>query len=90
MSEANNAWRVQLDGHEYEVELVHGTISGSRQITVNGVVVDEGRKFFDTGSRHAFDLGGHSARVDIDVVHSGFAHESTLHVDERYVEPLAR
>lgn len=90
MSEASNAWRVELDGVTYDVELDHGTLSGKREITVNGTVVAEGRKIFDTGSSHPFDLGGHPARVDIDVVYSGFAHRSALHVDDRFVEPLRR
>lgn len=88
MSEASNVWRVALEGTEYEVELDHGTVSGRRVITVDGAVVAEGKKLFDTGSVHDFDLAGHPARLEIDVTHAGFSHRSTLHVDNRFVEPL--
>ncbi len=88
MSEADNVWRVQVDGTEHEIELDHGTISGTRVITVDGVVVAEGQKVFDTGSSHAFDIAGQPAELQIEVTHAGLKHASSLHVAGRYVEPL--
>lgn len=90
MSEADNVWRVQVEGTEHEVELDHGTISGRRVITVDGVVVAEGKKFFDTGSTHEFDIAGQPATLRIKVSHVGFSHASSLHVSGRYVEPLRK
>lgn len=90
MSEANNTWRVSLDGREYEVELDHGTLSGSRTIKVDGEVIEKDRKLFDTGSTHDFEIAGHPARLEIDMKYSGLAHQSSLHVDGAYVEPLGR
>ena len=86
MSEADNVWRVHVD----EVELDHGTISGRRVITVDGAVVAEGQKFFDTGSTHTFDIAGQRAVLEIEVTHAGLMHASSLHVGGRYVEPLRR
>ena len=90
MSEADNVWRVQVDGVEHEVELDHGTVSGRRVITVDGVVVAEGQKVFDTGSTHAFEVAGQPAELEIEVTHAGFAHASSLHLAGRYVEPLRK
>lgn len=90
MSEANNVWRIQVEGAEHEIELDHGTISGRRVVTVDGVVVVEDSKLFDTGSTHDFDVAGQPAQLKIDVTHSGFGHASSLHVAGRFVEPLTR
>lgn len=90
MSEANNVWRVTVDGAEHEVELDHGTVSGNREITLDGEVIVQDQKFFDTGTTHDFTIAGHPARIEITMTHTGFAHQSSLHVDDRYVEPLTR
>jgi len=90
VSEADNVWRVTLDGAEHEIELEHGTISGSRTIKLDGDVIEKARKIFDTGTTHEFDVAGHPARVKIGIKYSGLAHQCSLHVDGRYVEPLSR
>lgn len=90
MSEASKAWRVVVDGAEREIELDHGTISGKRVVTLDGVVVIDESKWFDTGSSHVFDVDGHPAEVRIDVTHAGLGHDSSLHIDGRWVEPLER
>lgn len=90
MSEANNVWRLTVDGTEYEVELDHGTITGNRNIMLNGEVIEKDRKIFDTGTTHDFDIAGHPARLEINVKYAGLAHQSSLHVDNRYVEPLGQ
>lgn len=89
MSEANNAWRVTIDGREREIELEH-TIMDKRTIKIDGVVVDESRKWGFGKNEFAFDLDGHPARVTIDAKFAGLAYGSSLHVDDRYVEPLRR
>lgn len=81
---------MQVEGVEHEIELDHGTISGRRVISVDGAVVVEDKKVFDTGSTHEFDVAGQPAQLKIDVTHSGFAHASSLHVGGRFVEPLTR
>ncbi len=90
MSEANNNWRIDVDGRTHEVHLEHGTWSGKREVTVEGAVLVDESKWFDTGSSHAFDIGGHTAEVRIQVTHAGFAHASALFVDGSFVEPLRR
>ncbi len=40
------------------------------------------------GTTHEFEIAGHPARMEINVKYAGFAHHSSLHVDNRYVEPL--
>jgi hypothetical protein len=90
MSEANNVWRVQVDGREREIELEHSSLSGKRTVIVDGEVVDETRKWGFGKNQYAFDLDGHAARLTIDAKYGGLAYGSRLHVDRRYVEPLRR
>jgi hypothetical protein len=90
MSEADNVWRVTVDGKEHEVELVHGSLSGDRTIKLDGEVIEKDRKFFDTGTTHDFEIAGHPAQMKIGVKYSGLAHQSSLHVDDAYVEPLTQ
>jgi len=61
MSEADNTWRVTLDGTDHEVEPDHGTISGSRAIKLDGEVIEKDRKIFDTATTHNFEIAGHPA-----------------------------
>lgn len=36
------------------------------------------------------DVGGHHGRVTVEFAYAGFAARSSLHLDDRYVEPLTR
>ena len=55
---AKKVWSFELaDGH-HTVELGHGLWSGKREITVDGVIVERSRKFWDFGSAHHFEVSG--------------------------------
>lgn len=88
MSEANHVWRVEFDGHEYEIELDHLTLTGKATVTVDGKEVGESR-MLARKKTIAFDLGGHPGRVELEFAYGGIGARSSLHVDDRYVEPLA-
>lgn len=89
MSEANNVWRVTVEGAEHEIELEH-TMMDKRTIKLDGAVIEESRKWGFGKNEFSFDLDGHPARVSIDPKYGGLSHGSSLHVDDRYVEPLHR
>lgn len=89
MSEANNAWSVDVDGQSHQVEVEHSTMTGKIVVSVDGVETGEDRLL--TSKRTVeFDLGGHPAEVRVHFTHGGFGAESELHVGGRYVEPLRR
>lgn len=67
------------DLRRYSVEVLHSALSGDRRILVNGREVFRGGKFFDTGSEHAFDVDGHSARLRIGS--NGFGYTYQLVID---------
>lgn len=91
MSEANNVWRVDIEGSEHEIEL-RRNFSGKHTLTVDGqVIVQSGwRQMLHWASLDEFDVSGRRAMVEIDPKYGGFAYGSSLHVDGRYVEPLKR
>jgi hypothetical protein len=89
MSEANNAWRVTVDGTEHDVELEHSTMTGKMIVKVDGEVIGEDRMLFKR-KQFEFDLAGRPARVSLDFKYGGLSQDSALHVDGRYVEPLRR
>jgi hypothetical protein len=49
------------DLRRYTVEVDHGLWASNHVITFNGREVFSGRRFFDSGSRHPFDVEGHAA-----------------------------
>ena len=59
------SWAVELEGRRRVVELDHGTISGKREIRVDGELVEKSRKLFDSGSNHTFQLDGHMINARI-------------------------
>ena len=59
------SWKLELDGQEHTVELEHGVVFGKRKIYVDGQLVEESRKLFDTGSDHTFQIGAHLCTVHI-------------------------
>lgn len=89
MSEANNVWRVEVGGREHEIGLEH-TMGGKRTIKVDGETIEESRKWGFGKNEYEWDLAGHPARILIDAKYGGMAYGSSLHVDGKYVEPLAR
>ena len=89
MSEASNVWRVSPDGTEHDIEVDHNTMTGKFLVTLDGSTVGEGRMLMRRQSRD-FEVDGHPARVALAFKYGGFAAESTLHLDDRFVEPLRR
>lgn len=89
MSEADNSWRLDLDGQETQVEVEHSTMTGRVLVTVNGRPVAK-RRLLLTRKEIPVDLGSHRAQVSVSFAYLGFGARSALHLDGRYVEPLHR
>ena len=58
-------WKAMIDNEEHVIELAHGYWSGKREIRVDGSLVYQGRRLFDIGSRHTFDVHGHECTLRI-------------------------
>ncbi|MBC6430115.1 hypothetical protein FM036_04365 [Nostoc sp. HG1] len=58
-------WTFNLSDGQHTVELDHGYWSGKRIIKVDGQLVEESQKLFDTGSEHRFDVNGNSCVLRI-------------------------
>jgi hypothetical protein len=76
------AWTFLIDGTQNTVELEHGFWSGDRTITLNGQVVEQSNKFWDTGSEHRFEVRGCACILRIRIT---FGVEYELFVDGRLV-----
>lgn len=89
MSEADNTWRLEIDGQEREVEVNHSTMTGKIVLSVDGVPARTSRLLLfrqDLPVR----LGEHVGQVTVAYAYAGFGARSALHVDGRFVEPLRR
>jgi hypothetical protein len=62
---AYKVWEPVLDGTTHKVELEHGEITGNRTIRVDGELLEKSNKWFDTGTDHEFQIGGHTAVVSV-------------------------
>ncbi|WP_416904985.1 hypothetical protein [Micromonospora echinospora] len=89
MSEANNVWRVDVDGQQRDIEVEHSTMTGKIVVRLDGQVMDEERLWFSK-EKMEFPVGPHTARVTVEYAYGGFAARSALHFDGRYVEPLRK
>ena len=89
MSEADNSWRLDVDGRQTQVEVEHSTLTGRVVVTVDGAPVAE-RRLLLTRKRIPVRLGAHLGEVSVSYAYAGFGARSALHVDGRYVEPLRR
>ena len=87
MSEANNVWRVDIDGHEHDIEVEHTSLTGKIEVRVDGELVTEDRLLFQK-KRLEFQVAGRPARVTVDFAYAGFSARSAFHLGGRYVEPL--
>lgn len=87
MSEANNVWRVDVDGHEHDIEVEHTSLTGKIEIRVDGTLIAEDRLWLQK-KRLEFEVAGRPARVTVDFAYAGFAARSAFHLNGRYVEPL--
>lgn len=83
---ATKAWNVEISGKTRYVELDHGTITGTRKVTVDDrVVVDEGMRF-GLGQTIPFGIEGQPAELEISK--SGYGWDYALKVNDRVVEQL--
>lgn len=89
MSEADNTWRVEVDGAEHEIEVNYGAMTGKIEVTLDGVLMGEDRLWWNKEDVE-FKIGEHVARVSVSSANVGFSARSALHFDGRYVEPLRR
>ena len=89
MSEANNTWRVEVDGREHEIEAEHSTFTGKITVTVDGEEVAEDRMLMRKKDL-VFDIAGEEAVVSTQFGNAGFSADTSLHGGGRYVEPLKR
>jgi Fas apoptotic inhibitory molecule (FAIM1) len=89
VSEADNAWRVEVDGAEHEVDVDVSAMSGKIVVRLDGEVLEEDRIWF-SDKEIRFRIGAHELQVDVDLAHGGFSTRSSLRLDGRHVEPLRR
>ncbi|MGC5013445.1 hypothetical protein ACLQ2R_22020 [Streptosporangium sp. DT93] len=87
MSEANNVWRLDVDGQERDIEVEHSSMTGKIVVKLDGQVVEESRLLMSKKALE-FRVGEHVALVGVEYAYSGLASQSSLHFDGRYVEPL--
>src|SRR5512133_831747 len=55
---ATTTWNFTLENRPHTVCLRRGTISGKREVWLDGVLIERGRQLFDAGSRHTFAIDG--------------------------------
>ncbi|MEZ0164583.1 hypothetical protein AB2L27_07375 [Kineococcus sp. LSe6-4] len=89
MSEADNAWRIEVDGAQHDVDVDVSTMTGKIVVRLNGEVLEEDRIWF-SDKQIRFPLGAHEVQVEVDHAYGGFSTRSALRLDGRHVEPLRR
>ncbi|MBK9924986.1 MAG: hypothetical protein IPP66_06795 [Anaerolineales bacterium] len=75
-------WDFNLDGNIHEVQLKFGLFSG-RQIWLDGVLIEKGRNFFESGSEYYFPVDGHAAEIGIISTMTGY--RFYLRIDGEFV-----
>jgi hypothetical protein len=63
-------WTLNLDHTRHHLRLEHGYGLGKRRIFLDGVLLESGRKLFDSGSRHFFTIG--NEEFELCIVSTGF------------------
>ncbi|WP_373529997.1 hypothetical protein [Nostoc sp.] len=63
---AERTWTFELDDHRHVVEIEHGGPLGTRVIQVDGQMVEDSSKFWDTGSSYPFTIGEHECVLTIE------------------------
>ena len=74
-------WTFKIEGKEHTVEIEHGgmwSLTGYRIITVDSKVVEQGRKLWDTGSEHRFEIDKKSCIARIRYVVFNYDYEFWL------------
>src|SRR5436190_17401625 len=62
---ASKTWQFQLEDGTHAVAIEHSPISGKRTIYLDGRVIEQRTKMFDTGSVHSFPVSGHQCAVQV-------------------------
>lgn len=89
MSEADNAWRIDVDGQTHDVDVDVSAMSGKIVVRLDGKVLEEDRIWF-SDKEIRFPIGSHEVQVDVDLAYAGFSTRSSLRLDGVHVEPLRR
>lgn len=89
MSEADNAWRIEVDGVEHDVDVDVSAMTGKIVVRLDGKVLEEDRIWF-SDKEIRFPVGAHEVQVEVDLAYAGFSTRSSLRLDGRHVEPLRR
>ena len=89
MSEADNAWRIEVDGVEHDVDVDVSAMTGKIVVRLDGKVLEEDRIWF-SDKEIRFPIGGHEVQVEVDLAYAGFSTRAALRLDGRHVEPLRR
>jgi hypothetical protein len=63
---AQRSWAFELGGRRHVVEIEHGGPLGRRIIRVDGQVVEDSSKFWDTGSSYPLTIGEHECVLTIE------------------------
>jgi hypothetical protein len=78
-------WEIKLENHIHTISLEHGPWFGVRRIWIDGELVEEKRKFVDSGSLHSFNVDGHICEVGI--ITNGITFGYFLKIDGKFVDP---
>lgn len=80
MSDIVATWDVSLSDGVHKVNFEHGTTTGKRVITVDGVEILRKNWMFRLVGQEYFKISGKKASIHVDAI-SGFQYEYTLEVD---------
>ena len=80
MADIVATWDVSLADGVHKVNFEHGTTTGKRVITVDGVEILRKNWMFRLVGQETFKVGGKKATVHVEAV-SGFQYEYTLEVN---------
>ena len=81
---AHKVWSFQLGGGVHTVELDHNFWSGQRAIQVDGVLVEQGKQFMDTGGEYPVQVAGQP--VVVVIRYNGFAYVYDLVTNGRSLD----
>jgi len=84
MSEADNAWRIDVQGRQHDIDVEHSTLTGKIVVRQDGKVVAEDRLVWSKKDI-TLDVGGHVAELSVDFAYGGFAAKSRQRLDGRHV-----
>lgn len=84
---AKKVWTFTIKDSNHVVILKHGTITGGRDISVDGVPLSSSSKLWDTGSVHNFEIAGVPCVLQIQL--NTLTYNYNLFVDGKFVNPTS-